>query len=155
MDRNPVWNFVRIARSARAPSSFSWRGHYALCGRNIEFIFLVTDEQTGEPVTGAQIDIRIEDFDDKGPLVGAKKLTTDNSGMAKMLRENQMCEDVIRPFRKTITLVNRTWCVFSIGADGYRSIENAWLAEFRYKDKGFFPEEGCQRVEFKFALQKK
>jgi hypothetical protein len=124
---------------------------YALGSRNVEFIFLVTDSQTEEPIPGATIRIRTEEHDASSKKF---KLVTNDDGRARMLREDEQVEDVIRTFRKTVSLVNTTWCVFSISAKSYRPLENQWLAERRYEDLGFFSDERVQRIEFRIPLER-
>ena len=85
--------------------------------------------------------------------IKAATIVTDKEGKARFFREKTGCEDVVQPFGQTITFVDRSWCEFSVRARGYRSLENASLAKFKYEDKGFFPEDRRQRVEFHIPLQ--
>jgi hypothetical protein len=123
------------------------------CGRNVEFVFRVTDAASKEPIPGAIISVRSEEFKDGRP-VPEFKLVTDAEGRARILREDQMVEDVIRPFRKTVSLIPTAWCGFSIEAKGYRPVKDQWLAKLRYEDQGYSQEDGFQRVEFSIRMEK-
>jgi hypothetical protein len=135
-----------------APSSIT----YALCIRDIEFNFLVNDADTGDPIPNATVKIRIDTCskirDERWQRL---ELVTDATGRAKLLRKDASCEDVIRPLRKTVTLVDRTWCVFSIDAPAHKSTKEAWLADVPYEDFGYFKGEALQRIEFRLKLQSK
>ncbi len=151
-----------LARPIRAARDwvFGNRATYALCSRDIEFTLLAVDGQTGEAVPRAAITVRIcPEWADKPHVVGNVKLVTDESGRAPLLLKKQMCEDVIRPFRKTVTLVNwslsHNHCQFDLDAEGYQPLRSAWLGDYRYQDKGYSRSEHFQRVEYKIPLTRK
>ncbi len=87
---------------------------YSECNRDVEFIFFVVDSRTGEPISGAMINAETE-----WPETNEKfKLVTNENGRARIRRDQERGVDIERPFRKTITRVNRPWCVFSVEAKG-------------------------------------
>jgi hypothetical protein len=129
---------------------------YALCMRDIEFVFFVHDAVTGEPVAGAELTIRDEKDAGDGKKIETK-LITDESGRVRLLRENSDCEEVIRTFRKTVTLFNSGWCDFDVQAENYQPIKNANLlfGSFAHEDKGYSQQEHIHRVEYKIPVTKK
>jgi hypothetical protein len=130
---------------------------YALCGRDIEFIFFVHDAATGEPIPGAEFAIWIADHRESDRSKSQIKLVTDETGRAKLLRKNADCEDVIRTFHKTVTLFNATWCEFDLRAEDYQPIEygNMHYGSYPHSDRGYSGQEHLQRVEYKIPLVRK
>jgi len=106
---------------------FLGRTTYALADRNLEMMFVVTDATTGEPIPNAEIELIAEEYKEKGIGQQVFKVVTDNEGRARFVHENNSCEDVIRPFRKTITLIDLTWAYVSVSAKGYSCTFAAFL----------------------------
>jgi hypothetical protein len=127
---------------------------YALASTNLEMEFQVTDAESGEAVPQASIELMTEDRKENGLGQQVIRLVTDAQGKARFVHENNSCEDVIRPRRKTVTLIDLTWASVNVSAAGYRPVERMWLHTARYENKGYFPEGRCQRVEFSVPLQK-
>ncbi len=126
---------------------------YALCSRDIEYTFVVVDETTRVPIAGARLTFIIEDWR-KDRQIDTVQLVSDADGKITMLRKNESCEDVIRPMKKTVTLINLGWCdSLDINADGYVKIDNVSLYEWKYTDRGFFIDEKVQRIELVFPLK--
>src|SRR5262249_37509453 len=128
---------------------------YALASRNLEMVFVVTDAETGEPIPNASIDLMAEKHKEKGLEQQVIKLMTDDEGRARFVHENNWCEDVIRPFRKTVTLIELTWASVNVSATGYSPVEQMWLHTAKYDNKGYFSKVGVQRVEFNVPLNKR
>jgi hypothetical protein len=130
---------------------------YAQCGRDIEFIFFVHDSATGEPIPGAEFAIWIAVHGESDRSKTPIKLVTDETGRAKLLRKDADCEDVIRTFRRTVTLFNASWCDFDLKAEGYQPIEygNLHYDSYPHDDKGYSRQEHLQRVEYTIPLVKK
>lgn len=119
-----------------------------LVTKDVEFVFLVTDEKTGRPVPQAAIELQSEDLLE----VRTENLLTDQEGRARYLRAKTRCEEVIQPWQKVTTHVDRSWCRLTIRAPGYRPLEDASLSQYSYEDQGYFPENQRQRVEFTITL---
>ena len=128
---------------------------YALASRDLEMVFVVTDAETGEPIPHASIDLLEEEYKGNGPEQRVIKLATDDEGMARFVHEDNSCEDIIRPFRKTVTLIDLTWASVNVSAEGYGSVEQMWLHSAECDNKGHSSEDRCQRVEFKVLLSKR
>jgi hypothetical protein len=127
---------------------------YALGSRNLEMLFVVTDAETGEPIANASIDLLME----KGAWneeVGVVHLVTDKEGRARNVHANTSCEDIIRPFRKTVTLIDLCWASVNVSAEGYQPVERLWLHDFKYDHKGYFSEGNFQRIDFNLRLHKR
>jgi hypothetical protein len=126
----------------------------ALSSRNLEMVFLVTDSYTGEPIPRAAL--HLQDVEDRGdgsePVV--VKLVTDERGMAVFHRPDNWCDELIRPFRKTIIRHDLTWASVRVTAKGYRKVDHLYLHTFRYEDKGSPGEGQPHRLEFPIALSK-
>jgi hypothetical protein len=127
---------------------------YALASRNLELVFVVTDAETGEPIPNASIDLLME-AGAWNEEVGVVHLVTDDKGRVRHVHENNSCEDVIRPFRKTVTLIDLTWASVDVSSKGYEPGEQIWLHTAKYDDKGYFSEGRFQRVEFNVPLHKR
>lgn len=125
---------------------------YALCGRDIEFNFVLLDGITGKPIPGAVLNLLVEDHKKKQEDWEKIRLDTDHDGRAKILRKDSMCEDVIRTNRKTVTLIDRGWCMIYIQAPGYAPLEYLYLDNWPCKDLGYISAEKLQRVEIKIEL---
>ena len=126
---------------------------YALGSQNLEMVFVVTDAETGEPIPNASIDLLME-AGAWNKEVGVVHLVTDDKGTVRHVHENNSCEDVIRPFRKTVTLIDLTWASVNVSATGYSPVEQMWLHTAKYEDKGIYSEGRFQRVEFTVPLHK-
>ena len=127
---------------------------FALANRNLEMLFVVSDAETDERIPNASIDLVME----KGAWnkeVGVVHLVTDDKGTVRHVHENNSCEDVIRPFRKTVTLIDLTWAYVNVSATGYSPVEQMWLHTAKYEDKGIYSEGRFQRVEFTVPLHKR
>lgn len=127
---------------------------YALTSRNLEMVFVVTDAETGEPIPNASIDLLME-AGAWNKEVGVVHLVTDDKGRVRQVHENNSCEDIIRPFRKTVTLIDLCWASVNVSAEGYQPVEGLWLPDFKYDDKGYFREGNYQRIEFNLRLHKR
>ena len=125
--------------------------NYTLAIRNLEMVFVVADAETGEPIPNASIDLMAENGLEQQVI----KLLTDNEGRARFVHENNMCEDVIRPFRRTVTLIDLHWASVNVSAKGYRPVEHVWLNTTKYENKGYSSKSHCQRVEINVPLQKR
>jgi hypothetical protein len=128
---------------------------YALASRNLEMVFVVTDAETGELIPNASIDLMAEEYKENGLERQVIKLVTDNEGRARFVHENNSCEDVIRPFKKTVTLIDLTWASITVSGKGYSPVEQMWLHTAKYKNKGYFSEGPFQQVEFNVSLHKR
>jgi hypothetical protein len=128
---------------------------YALAGRDLEMAFVVTDAAGGNPIPNASIDLLAEEYKEKGLERRVIKLVTDNEGRATFIHENNSCEDVIRPFWPTITLIDLTWASVNVSANGYSPVEQIWLHTAKYENKGYFSKGAFQRVEFTVPLHKR
>jgi hypothetical protein len=89
---------------------------FALAGRDIELVFLVTD-QFGKPIPGANITVK----DSGAPLENDRaektiELITDASGMATWVREESSVEDVIRMFRTKTLFLFTSDCILDVRA---------------------------------------
>jgi hypothetical protein len=129
-------------------------GHttYALGSLNLEMEFLVADAETGEPIPKASIVLMAEDYKKKGLEQPVINLFTDDRGRARVVHENVSCEDVIRPFRKTITLIDLTWASVNVSAKKYSPIEKMWLHTAKYANNGYFSKGRFRRIEFTVPL---
>jgi hypothetical protein len=128
---------------------------YEICGRDIEFIFFVHDAATGEPISGAEFTIRDVDPNKSDRNDPPIHLVTDETGRAKLLRKDSLCEDVHRMFHKTVTLFFTAWCDFDLKAGGYEPIDNNNLGLYAHVDKGYSRQEKIHRVEYRIPLVKK
>ena len=81
---------------------------FALSNRNLEMLFVVTNEESGEPIPNASIDLLME-AGAWNKEVGIVHLVTNDEGKVRHVHKNNSCEDVVRPFRKTVTLIDITW----------------------------------------------
>src|SRR5262249_61730678 len=104
---------------------------HALAGRNLEMVFVDTVTETGKPIPNARIDLM--DWK-REPELDVFNLVTGTHGTATFYRENNSCEDVIRPFRKTVTLIDLTWASVNVSAKGYHPVEQMWLHTSKYED---------------------
>src|SRR6266851_88814 len=86
----------------------SFQTVYGLRDTNLELVFVVTDAATGQPIPNASIDLMFEEYE-KAQEQKLVKLMTDREGKARFVHENNSCEDVIRPWRETVTLIDLTW----------------------------------------------
>jgi hypothetical protein len=127
---------------------------YALCERNLEMLFHVTDAGTGEPIPDASVRLFTADFDSEGRRLLAC-IITDSDGNAQYFREDNRCEDVIRPLRKTITFIDLTWALVDVAAAGYSIQERIWLEMHPYDETAFFPERHTHRLLFNIPLSTK
>jgi hypothetical protein len=118
-------------------------------------MFVVTDAETGEPIANASIALMAEEYQEKGLERQIIKLVTNSEGRAKFVRENNSCEDVLRPLRKTVTLIDLTWASVNVSAKGFSPVEQMWLHTSKYENKGLFSESRLQRVELKVPLHKR
>jgi hypothetical protein len=126
---------------------------YAVAVTNLEMTFVITDADTGQPISNATIDLIAEEHE-SGVMRQAQviSLVTDQDGKARFVREKNSCEYVIRPFSKTETLIDLTWASVDVAADGYSPAGPIWLHTAKHKDKG--RGEGGPKVEFKVPLSK-
>ena len=117
---------------------------------------LLQTQYTGEPIQGAKILLFEEKEDGLPPEQHVlSSLTSDNEGRARFVRENNSCEDVIRPFRRTTTLIDLTWASLDVTADGFNPMTRLFLHGANYKDKGYFSKDHSQHVELTLPLQKR
>jgi hypothetical protein len=132
----------------------SMRTVFALGSRNVEIVFIVYDGNTAEPIEGAEIDVRVERRFDEDDEITLIKRTTDEHGKATLFRKDNWVEEVIRPFRKTLTLYDFTWCSFSVNAVGFRKLENMWLHTAGFVDRGYVAEGRFQRIELTIPMER-
>jgi hypothetical protein len=125
---------------------------YALADRNLEIVFVATDAATEKPIPNAEITLTIEEFRDRAENQKVITLLTDWEGMASFIREHNSCEDVVRPLRKTVTLIDLTWGSISVTAEGYKPIANMSLYSAKPEDKGYSAKDHFQRVELHIPL---
>jgi hypothetical protein len=126
---------------------------YALAHRNLEIVFVVTDTATEQPIPKASIVLTVEDYKSQADNQRVINLVTDKDGRARFIREDNSCEDVIRPLRKTITLIDLTWGSISATAEGYKPIANMDLYSAKPQDFGFSTQDHFQRVELHIPLE--
>ena len=139
---------------------------YALGSRTAEFTFVILDEETRIPISGATIAI----WDDPFQPADRKKIgqvVTDERGVTKFVRENQSVEDVIgisashklhgirRHPNGVGTFVDRHWCTLDIAAKGYIPLEYESLASYDYEDNGYVKDGKFHRFEFTITLRRK
>jgi hypothetical protein len=129
----------------------SQQGMYALVDRNLEMLFVVTNEESGDPIPNASIDLVMEEGA-WNKEVGVVHLVTDDKGRVRHVHEHNSCEDHIRPFRKTVTLIDLCWASVNVSAKGYQQIKDLGLHDFKYDHKGYFSEGNFQRIEFNLRL---
>lgn len=126
---------------------------YFLANRNLEMVFIVTNEESGEPIPNTSIDLLM-----KGGAwnkeTGVVHLVTDDEGKVRHVHENNSCEDVIRPFQKKVTFIDLCWASVNVSAKGYQPVEGLWLHEFKYNHKGYISEGNFQRIELNLRLRK-
>lgn len=128
----------------------------ALGSTELEVLVLVTDAETGGPITGAKVEI----WDDETIYgKGMKKtfMITDQEGKAKFVRKNVNCEDYIRPSRKTRTSYDLTWGSGRISAPGGYKREEISLHEFPYEVVQSFSDSTGERftsLQFSIKLKK-
>lgn len=128
---------------------------YAVGCRNLELILVVTDKDTGQPIPNASIEITAEGRQENYEPRLIAILITDKSGAAIFFREQNKCEDVIRSFRKTVTLIDLTWATVTIKAESYETVEQLWLEEIRLEKNEWVSEWHLQRVELRLPLKKR
>ena len=126
---------------------------YALCTRDIEYSFVIVDHHTRTPIVGAAVTIISEDTATPSKIA-TTVYVSDAEGNVKVLRKQEMCEDVIRPFRKTVTLINRTWGSIKVEHGGYQTVDEITFHELKLTDHGYFEAEKLQRVSFVIPLAK-
>jgi len=126
---------------------------YALASTKLEILFIVTDAETGEPIPLASVDLLVEQHD-KGFMQQAQVITlvTDKDGKASYVRDNNSCEYIIRPFRKTVTALDLTWATVSVSANGYDPVGPLWLHTVKRDNEAYV--DGGLRVEFRVPLTK-
>jgi hypothetical protein len=143
------------AGAALLPCLFSFcQTTYALASRDLEIVFHVTDAESGEPIPHASIEL-IAEGQEEGLEQGITHLVTDDQGKASFVREGNSCEDVIRPFRKTVTLIDLTWASATISATAYSPVQGMWLHTAKYENKGYSSDRRCQQVEFSVPLHRR
>ena len=79
---------------------------------------------------------------------------TGTDGMAAFYREKNSCEDIIRPFRKTVMLVDLTWASVNVLAKSYQPVEQMWLHGSRFEDHGSFRPGDFHRLTFNIPLRR-
>jgi hypothetical protein len=130
---------------------------YELCGGDIEFSLLLVDAESGAPVPGATVVLRVRARDDQA-LRDTFRLVTDASGRARFLLKKQTYETVHRPFRKNYHIalwaLSGNYCDFDAEAQAYRPLHSAWLSDFNYADEGWSDQEQLVRFEYTIPLQK-
>ncbi len=133
---------------------------YAVCFRDFEIEFVVIDNRTKAPIPGATIDWRVErelmEQEKQSGRPTQAHLVTNEAGQATLKLKDLDCEDVIREFRKTITLFVLPHTV-DVSADGYWPMENEsliWSDRVSREDLGYFSERAVQRVRVKLPLRK-
>jgi hypothetical protein len=125
---------------------------YALGSANLELQFVVLDADSNAPIADARIELIDERYwDVKTPKV--EKLATDGNGMATYPVKDNTIEDVIRPLRKTKTLIDLVWASVKIRKLGYEPAE-IWLHNFRYENEGFDADAKLFRLRFNIPLKK-
>jgi hypothetical protein len=148
----PITIGVVVAVAASAPLIyFANFGQtiYALASTKLELVFVVTDADTGAPIPNATLEL-IDTGRDPGFEIF--KLVTSADGTAKFFRENNSCENVIRPFRTTVTLIDLTWAELNVSAKGYQSVQRMWLHTAKYENKAYFTEGRLHRLDFRIPL---
>jgi len=125
---------------------------YALAHRNLEIVFVVTDTETGKPIPNARIDLM--DWK-REPELDVFTLVAGTDGTATFYRENNSCEDVIRPFRKTVTLIDLTWASVNVSAKGYHPVEQLWLHTCKYEDPGYSRQGNLHHLTFNIPLRRR
>jgi hypothetical protein len=132
---------------------------YALSSRDVEYTFVVVDDQTKKPIPNAELT-----FYSEGGSQKLESITTDNQGIAVFTKKDQFVEDVIgisastrlvgvkKHPEGTGTLINRFWCVFGITAEKYRSIEYESLGDHEYEDAGYDKTTQCHRCRFTIGM---
>ena len=124
---------------------------YALSYRNLDMLFVVSDAETGQPIRNASIDVMTHRC---SPRREEKThLATDDEGRARFLQEHNSCEDIVRPFRRTITLIDLTWATVDVSADGYCPIQQLWLHDAKYEKKRYLSESNTHELEFPVQLR--
>lgn len=126
---------------------------YALAYRNLEIVFVVTDVATEQPIPNATILLTVGDDKSQGDKNQVVTLLTDEHGRAKFIREDNSCEDVSRPLRKTVTSIDLTWGSISATAEGYKPMANVDLYSAKPLDMGFSTKDHFQRVELHIPLE--
>jgi hypothetical protein len=124
---------------------------YALADRKLEMVFVVADAETGQPVPGARVELLDWTRDPEHDVCTS---VTRTDGTATFYREKNSCEDVIRPFRKTVTLIDLTWASVNVSAKGYQPVEQMWLHGSKYEDHGSSRQGNVQRITFNIPLRR-
>jgi hypothetical protein len=127
---------------------------FALCSRDLEIVFVVVDAGTGEPIPNASIELTAEGWQEDCRPQKIATLITDENGTTRLVREKNSCEDVIRPFHKTITFIDLTWAVVNITAEGYSPIEQMWLHDAPKSSNEFIADQRHQRVGLRVPMRK-
>lgn len=127
---------------------------YALASRGIEIVFNVTDAATGEGIANADVQLRIEDYREKGREERVLSLATDEAGRAAFVREDNSCEDVIGPFGRRRTLIDLTWASVTVSAEGYLPLQDLDLHPAKYEET-YIEGGNFHRLVFKLALAKR
>lgn len=126
---------------------------YALGRMDLEIYVRVVDDATQQPIRGARVALRPENWQlDKD--VDFSPAATDNAGMVRFFRPRNSCEDIIRPFHRTVTLFDLTWAILSVSADDYRPVEELWLQKARFVHKARGSEGRPHQIEFTIPLQR-
>jgi hypothetical protein len=105
---------------------------FALCGRDVEFGFLVVDHGSGQPIPNAEVRIDIEESSVRLEKAQSVSLTADQKGEARLVKKDTLCEDIIRP-SGTVTHMDTLWGTFHVHARNYMSIEWAQVGDFDCK----------------------
>ena len=87
------------------------------------------------------------------PLKAA--LNTNKDDKAMYVRDSNKFEEVIRPFRKTVTLIDLTWAILDLNADGYDPIQKMWLHDAKYENKGYSRSIERLQVQFNIPVRKR
>jgi hypothetical protein len=95
----------------------------ALALTDVEVVFVVTDADSREPLSGAVIEVWIDEWRDKTKESHAEKLITGKDGKARLFRKDNCCDDHIRGNRILSTEYDLTWgTVRSVSAKGYSKV---------------------------------
>jgi hypothetical protein len=126
----------------------------ALSSRNLEMVFLITDSNTGKPVSGASLHLEIVEDRGDGTAPRVVKLVTNDRGMAVFHRPDNWCDELIRPFCKTMVHHDLTWASLRVTAKGYRKVDHLDLHTFPFEDKGSPGKGEPHRLEFPLTLSR-
>jgi hypothetical protein len=83
----------------------------------------------------------------------AFNLVADKSGRATFFKSHNMWEDIER-IRSTRRVFNLYWGYLWVSAKGYAAIDNMWLPEARYSDKGYDNKSHRHRLQVKLVLSR-